>query len=109
MKPKLKQLSEIIAEANDAFFVIHDHINTVVGIMDKSLRKQGMNADAVSIDCLSSKEKLVFVLHDIKPIMVDIALGNHEGDITSSYEYVLTDITVDWVVTLMKDHFIANK
>ena len=108
MKPTLKQLSEIIAEANDAFFAIHDHINTIVGIMDQSLRKQGMNADAVTIDCPSTKEKLVFVLHDIKPTMVDIALGNNEGDITSSYEQPLVDITVDWIVTLMKNHFITG-
>ena len=44
MKSKLQNLSEIVARANDVFYSKFDNIDTLMGIMDRTLRNQGMKA-----------------------------------------------------------------
>ncbi|WOH39250.1 hypothetical protein RI844_08500 [Thalassotalea fonticola] len=106
MKTTLKKLSEIVAKANDVFFNKFEHVDTVMGIMDKTLRKQGMNADAITIDCIAIDKKIVILIHDNKPNSVDIAVGNKEGDIFSSSEYVLNDISDSTILEIMEVNFI---
>lgn len=106
MKEPLKSVSEIIAKANDTFYAQHKNIDTLVGVIDQALRKQGMNADAVTIECPALDKKLVFLLHDHKPTSVDIAQGNKAGDIFSSSTDNLTALTIDKVTELMADYFI---
>jgi hypothetical protein len=107
MNPKLKQVSEIIAQANDSFYERNSTIDTLMGIMDKALRKQGMPADAITIDCLALDKKMVFLLHDAKPNTVNITLGNKAGDIDSSSEHQLSQLTVDAVLILLEDNFLS--
>jgi hypothetical protein len=64
MKSKLKKLSEIVAKANDLFYSKFDNIDTLMGIMDKTLRNQGMRADAITIDCIALDKKIVMLIHD---------------------------------------------
>jgi len=106
MNSTLKKLSEIIAEANDVFEARHKTIGTILGIMDQALRKQGINADAVTVDCIPLNKKIVFLLHDDKPESVDIALGNKEGDIQFSSEYDLNALSVATIVDIMEANFL---
>ena len=55
MKSTLENLLEIVAKANDLFCSKFDNVDTLMGIMDKKLRNQGMKADAITIDCVSHK------------------------------------------------------
>lgn len=105
MKDTLKTLSEIVAKANDLFYERHKSVDTLMGIMDKNLRKQGMNADAITIDCIAQNKKIVLVLHDSKPELVDIALGDKDGVVHSSAEHVLADISVNHVLAMLEDNF----
>jgi hypothetical protein len=107
MKDTLKELSEIVAQANDLFFQRNNSLDTLMGIMDKNLRKQGMNADAITIDCIAANKKIVLVLHDNKPTLVDIALGDKEGMIHSSAEYDLSGITIATILDMMEDNFVS--
>jgi hypothetical protein len=108
LKNELKRISEMIAEANDLFYEINQSVDTVIGIMDKALRAQGMNADAVTVDCISLDKKIVFLLHDEKANIVDIAFGNKEGEIHSSNEYDLDKLSVATIVGFMESFFIAS-
>jgi hypothetical protein len=105
MKEPLKSVSEVIAQANDKFYELNNNIDTLVGIIDKALRQQGINADAVTIDCPALDKKLVFVLHDTKTDSVDIAQGNKAGDIFSSASEPLAELTINRVVALMSRYF----
>ncbi|MGB2740355.1 MAG: hypothetical protein WBC60_07340 [Cognaticolwellia sp.] len=107
MKRTLNNLSEIVAKANDLFYSKFDHINTLMGIMDKTLRNQGMKADAITIDCITQDKKIVILIHDEKPDFVDIALGNKEGDIYSSTEYKLTELSEAVILEIMEVNFIT--
>lgn len=106
MNKKLKDLSEIVAKANDLFYNKFDQVNTLMGIMDKTLRNQGMEADAITIDCISLDKKVVILIHDNKPDVVDIALGNKEGEVYSSLEYAINDISEALIVQIMEENFI---
>ena len=107
MKSKLQNLSEIVARANDVFYSKFDNIDTLMGIMDKTLRNQGMKADAITIDCIALNKKIVILIHDDKPDVVNIALGNKEGDIYSSSEYELVKISEAVIVEIMEVNFIS--
>tara|TARA_R110002050_G_scaffold9504_1_gene32946 strand:- start:90235 stop:90558 length:324 start_codon:yes stop_codon:yes gene_type:complete len=107
MNNTLKKLSEIIAEANDVFEARHKTIGTILGILDQALRKQGINADAVTVDCIPLNKKIVFLLHDDKPESVNIALGNKEGEIHSSSAVDLNTVSVARVVSIMEDNFLS--
>jgi len=107
MKETLKKLSEIVATANDMFYERNKNIDTLMGIMDKTLRKQGMNADAITIDCISIDKKIVLVLHDSKPEWVDIALGNKDGVVHSSTEHKLKEVNIPQILDIMEVNFIC--
>lgn len=109
MKDTLKALSEIVANANDLFYERNKSVDTVMGIMDKTLRKQGMSADAITIDCISQNKKIVLVLHDSKPDFVDIALGDKAGVIHSSAKHLLKDINISHILEMMEDNFNGQK
>jgi len=107
MNNKLQNLSEIVARANDLFYSKFDNIDTLMGIMDKTLRNQGMEADAITIDCIALDKKIVILLHDDKPDVASIALGNKEGDIYSSSEYELIKLSEAAIVEIMEVNFIS--
>lgn len=102
MKSKLQNLSEIVARANDLFYSKFSNIDTLMGIIDKALRNQGMRADAITIDCIALNKKIVILIHDDKPDVVEIALGNKEGHIYSSSEYELAKISEKVIVEIME-------
>ena len=89
------------------FYSKFDNIDTSIGIMDKTLRYQGMKADAITIDCIALDKKIVILIHDDKPDVVNIALGNKEGDIYSSSEYELIKISEAVIVEIMEANFIS--
>lgn len=107
MKSTLNNLSEIVAKANDLFYSKFDNIDTLMGIMDKTLRNQGMKADAITIDCIALDKKIVILIHDEKPDFVNIALGNKEGEIYSSSEYKLTKLSEAAILEIMEVNFIT--
>lgn len=109
MNSSLKYLSEVAAKANDLFSSKFENVDTLMGIMDKALRKQGMKADAITIDCIAEDQKIVMLIHDQKPGFVDIALGNKDGDIYSSSEYPLDEVSVTVLVNIMEANFISPK
>jgi len=75
--------------------------------MDKSLRNKSLKADAITIDCIALDKKIVILIHDDKPDVVDITLGNKEGDIYSSSEYELVKISEAVIVEIMEINFIS--
>lgn len=105
MKASLKTLSDNIAKANDLFYEKNSKVDTIIGIMDKILRQQGMQSDAVSVECIPLNKKIIFLIHDATPDQVDIALGNREGEISRSLQCLLTELTVEKIVSYMSDYF----
>ena len=108
MNSTLKNISEMAAKASDLFYSKFESVDTIMGIMDKTLRSQGLKADAVTIDCIAQNKKIVILLHDEKPEFVDIALGNKDGDIHSSSQYPLSEMSENVIVGIMEMNFISQ-
>lgn len=108
MNDKLTALSEIIAQANDKFSDRNRSIDTLMGIMDKSLRQQGMPADAITIDCPAQNKKIVLLLHDDKPDSVNVTLGDKSGVIHASKQVLLTELTVKHMLSILEDNLLIN-
>ncbi|GLS92362.1 hypothetical protein GCM10007916_34330 [Psychromonas marina] len=105
MKETLKSLSDIIAQSNDLFYEKNSKLDTVIGIMDKTLRKQGMKADAISVDCIPLNKKIVFLVYDEKPQQIDIAFGNKAGDISSTAQIPIDELTIEKCIEFMVEYF----
>lgn len=106
MHAKYKAISEMMARANDRFCEKHTSMDIVLGIIDKALRRQGMQADALSFDCVPLKKKMVFLLHDDKALTIDIALGNAQGEIFSSFQQQIELLSEQYFFDLMEEYFI---
>lgn len=105
MREPLKTVSEIIARANDSFYQKYTRIDTIIGIMDNTLRKQGMNSDAITVDCPAQNKKIVFLLHDEKPEHVSIAVGDKSGKVETSSELELTRLSEEALLAMLEMHF----
>ncbi len=108
MKSKLINLSEMVAKANDQFSRKFDSIDILMGIMDKNLRNKGMAADAITVDCKSQDKKIVLLIHDAKPDVVEVALGNKAGDIFSSSEYACNELSETVIEEIMATNFLPQ-
>ncbi|WP_448212251.1 hypothetical protein [Colwellia sp. MEBiC06753] len=106
MTPKLNAMAEVVAKANDQFMDKHKLVNTLMGIIDKNLRKQGMAADAITIDAVELDKKIVFLLRDLDQESVEVALGNKAGEIFSTQQYLIKSLDVAAVVTLFEQNFL---
>lgn len=109
MTSPLKNLSEIVARAIDSFYIKFEKLNPIMGIIDKALRKQGTNADAITIDNIAFDNKIIIFIHDDKPNTVDIVFGNKDGDIYSSTEYSIVDISEELIMKIMEDKFVKKR
>lgn len=102
-------MSEVVASAVDLFSIKFNNIGPIMGLIDKGLRKQGVEADAVTIDCIALDKKIVILIHDDKPDVVGIALGNKDGDVYSTSDHAIVDISEDFILETMEDYFVLSK
>lgn len=94
MKPNTQKLYELVIEGNDLFIEVEPSISTSVGLMDKALRKKGINADAITVDAIKSKNRLIFVLLDNDTSTVGVGLGNTlKNDINLVEQIALADLS----------------
>lgn len=88
MKPNTQKLYELVVEANDIFVAKNSQVDTSVGLMNSALRKKGINADAITVDAILSKNRLIFILLDTDTTTVGIGLGNIVKDDINLIEQV---------------------
>ncbi|PAV27120.1 hypothetical protein CF392_02300 [Tamilnaduibacter salinus] len=59
----MKALSDMASEAHTQIQNKHQHINPVVAVR-RGMRDAGIPADAMTIDCLRTRRRIVLILHD---------------------------------------------
>lgn len=109
MTPKLSAFAEVVAKANDKFMDEHKLVDTLMGIIDKALRNQGVSADAITIDAVELDKKIVFLLPDATPDSVEVALGNRLGDIDKKFQFVLEELDIATVIKVFESYFLTNE
>jgi hypothetical protein len=109
MKATTKSLYEITAMADDAFIAKHPDHHTSLGLMDKVLRAKGIPADAVTVDNIDSKIRVILLILDHQPELVGVGVGNTlVDDIKVLSQHDLKSLTVNDLLALLEEHLISN-
>ncbi len=101
----LKPLSDMASEAHTRIQQAYEHINPVVAVR-RGMRDMGIPADAMTIDCLRARRRIMLVLHDQVPGMLlyqFITIEQEAGDQFS--QMPLSDVETDTLFSWMEDYF----
>ncbi|MEQ5836147.1 hypothetical protein [Marinobacter sp. NFXS9] len=101
----MKTLSDMASEAHARIQATHQHINPVVGVR-RGMRDIGIPADAMTIDCLSSRRRIVMVLHDKDPGALLYQFSTIDEDIDIDFQRMaLSDMSANRLFEWIEDYF----
>ncbi|ATX81908.1 hypothetical protein Ga0123462_1041 [Mariprofundus ferrinatatus] len=75
----IKQICEAVEEAHAQIQADFDHINPVVGVINR-MRNYGIPTDLMTIDCLKSGRRILIAVHDNKPGIADYQFCRRDED-----------------------------
>jgi hypothetical protein len=102
MSRKLQEISDIATQAHEKIQAEFEDINPVIGV-SRRMRKSGIPADAMTIDCLRTNRRILLVLHDEQPDIVHFQFGERDKDPgatfqTIAFEELNLQQCFDWMV-----------
>ncbi len=97
----LETLCDITTVAHTRIQQDFQDINPIVGV-SKNMRKNGVPADAMTIDCLKSGKRIIIVLHDHNPDIINYQFSFKDKDPDSKFEQlpfkkVTSTQIYDWI------------
>ncbi len=100
-KEPILMLADIASEAHARIQQDFLHIDPVIGV-SRSMRKSGIPADAMTIDCLKTGKRIIIILHDKEADIIRYQFSYKDKDPGSEYEVMsLNDATsqtfYDWI------------
>ena len=103
----LEALSDMITEAHTRIQQTYEHINPVVGVR-RGMRDVGIPADAMTIDCLQTRGRIVLILHDEQPGVLLYQFGTIDEDAGEDFQRMdLAEVNAETLFTWMQDYFSA--
>ena len=104
----IKQLCDVVEEAHERIQADFKEINPVVGV-NKKMRTIGIATDFMTIDCLKSGKRILFVLHDAQPEIAQYQFCRRDEDPRDEFESIaLESLTVQQLYDWMKRTFSAR-
>lgn len=101
----LASLSDTVTEAHTRIQQDFKLIDPIVGV-SRNMRKNGVPADAMTIDCLKTKKRIIIILHDLQPEVIHYQFSFIEKDPAEHFETMaFNDVTSDVLYTWIKDYF----
>lgn len=101
----LKVFSDRVSDAHTRIQAAYQHINPVVEVR-RGMRDAGIPADVLTLDCLRTRRRITFILHDRHPGTLLYQFVTMEDEVGNNFEQIsLDDMTVDLLVDWMKDYF----
>lgn len=101
----LKYLSDLASEAHSQIQQAHAAINPVVGVR-QGMRDIGIPADAMTIDCLRTRRRILLVLHDESPGMVMYQFTTLAEEMSVDFKQVaLAQISSQTLYKWMEEYF----
>ena len=103
--PALLSLSEIATQAHEKIEQDFKDINPVIGVM-QGMRKMGIPADVMTIDCLGSTKRILVVLHDEMPDIIRFQYTFSDQDPSDDYQQrVSADVTSETIYAWIVEYF----
>lgn len=107
--PALLSLSDIASQAHEKIQLDFKDINPVISVI-QGMRKTGIPADVLTIDCLVTNKRILVVLHDLHPEIMRYQFTFIDQDPSDDYQdAVSSGVTSDTVYGWIKDYFTVVK
>lgn len=104
--PALLSLSEVVSDAHAKIQQDFVELNPVIGVM-QGMRKMGIPADVITIDCLVTNKRILIILHDEHPNMTRYQLTYIDQDPSDDYQDVASDkVNSETVYSWIKEYFL---
>ncbi|MDX1455880.1 MAG: hypothetical protein R3217_10540 [Gammaproteobacteria bacterium] len=78
--PDIEAVAEVVEEAHGQFMQRNQKASASIGIISSKIRAMGIAADAVNIDDVHSKTRLVLIVLDQDPGKVGMGIGQIESN-----------------------------
>jgi len=105
--PALLSLSDIASQAHEKIQQDFENINPVIGVM-QGMRKMGIPADVLSIDCLGTKKRILLVLHDELPDVIRYQYTFSDQDPSDDYQQLTSrEVTCETIYEWIKEYFLV--
>lgn len=107
MKANTKKIYELMIDANDEFIAHHQNIHTSVGLMDQALRNKGIQAEAVTIDNVLTKVRVILIILDNNEDNIGIGVGHTEQEnVDFLSEVPVNQLTVSDIISVLTLHLV---
>ncbi len=104
-KKHLEILSDLATEAHNRIQQDFENINPVVGI-SRGMRSVGIPADAMTIDCLKTGKRIIVILHDQQPEIIQYQFSFKAQDPDEKFEtFNFDDLNAQILYQWMKEYF----
>ena len=104
MNKNIEQLLTLVASANDQLIEKHQQLSTTVGLLEQSLQ----TSNAVTVDNIKLKQRLMFIILDANPEIVGVGTGKAgTEDFVFIEQYKLEELSVQMIVELMEQHILS--
>jgi len=101
----LSTLCDIATEAHTRIQQDFKDINPIVGV-NQSMRTNGVPADAMTIDCLRSRKRIILILHDKQPGNISYQFSFIDKDPNNKFENIqFSELTVQKMYDWIKSYF----
>jgi len=104
----LLRISDHISEAHMQIQRDFKDIDPLVGV-SHGMRTVGIPADLVTIDCLKTDKRIILLLHDEQPEVVNFQFSRRDCDPGNDFDSIaLQDTTTQQLYDWIKDYFSRN-
>jgi len=105
---KIYEIGDIAADAQVKIQQAYKNLDPVVSI-SRAMRKSGFPADTMTIECLTSKKRILVILHDDHPQNISYQFGFSNEDPGPDFISLATDaLTPELIFEWIKEYFIDH-
>jgi len=105
IKETLEIVSDFASEAHARIQKDFANINPVIGL-NLGMRNVGIPADAITIDCLKTGKRIIIVLDDRQPELVQYQFSYKAQDPDEKFETLsVSDLSAQTLYGWIKDYF----
>ena len=98
-------LSDIATDAHTRIQQDFKDIDPIVGV-NRSMRKNGVPADAMTIDCLKTGKRIILILHDQQPSIISYQFSFKNKDPGDKFEVIqFNELTADKLYDWISGYF----
>lgn len=104
----IHRLADKAVEAQTKIQQDFSGIDPVIGLM-RSMRDSGFPADAMTIDCLRSKRRIIAIIHDHHPERLSYQFGMMDQDPGAEFHHMaLSEVTPEIFYQWIRDYLMVH-